>query len=186
MTFWTRFLKWCRKPEMIKVHTFNPSLGRIELIRGAKTGAVSGIIFGVLLGSILNIGLNIIYNMIHGHLEYYMTSLITEPPLAPIMVYIIFGVIGGLIFGLIFALLYDKLPGKTPKSKGIMTSLIFWGATVLGFPALINLCEGGFEGLYWFVISSFYWEQAVIGLGSSAIWGWLIGHFWARGRISKL
>jgi hypothetical protein len=173
---------------MIKVRTVNPHIGMAELLRGAKAGAVSGIIFGALLGSIGNIGLNLINGIINGNLEYFVASLTTERmmSLGPIIVYIIFGVIGGLIFGLMFAAIYEKLPGKTPKSKGIVTSIIFWVVLILGFPALYNLYRWGFEEFYWFVRGSFYQEQAVIGLGTSILWGWLLGRFWERARARTL
>ena len=182
MDHWKRFIDWCKRPDMIKIRTFNPSIGIAELLRGAKAGAVSGVIFGALLGSIGNIGLNVINGIINGRLEWFVASLMTEGMmwLGPIIVYIIFGVIGGLIFGLMFAALYDKLPGKTPKSKGIVTSIIFWVVLILGFPALANLYRWGFEGLYEFVCGSFYQTQAVIGLGTSILWGWLLGRFWER------
>jgi len=182
-----RFMAWCQRPDMIKIRTFNPHIGMAELLRGAKAGAVSGVIFGALLGSIGNIVINVIYAIINGRLDWFVASLMTDGmgTLGPILVYIIYGLIGGLIFGLMFAALYDKLPGKTPAIKGIVTSIIFWGVLLLGLPALVNLYRWGFEGLYWFVCDSFYQEQAVVGLGTSILWGWLLGRFWASERLGK-
>jgi hypothetical protein len=91
------------------------------------------------------------------------------------------GLVFGLIFGLIFAALYDRLPGKTPTIKGIMVSIVYWFTIPLGLPVLANLYRWGLEGLYWFL-----WEPTFIGLGTSIIWGWLLGHFWASERSGKL
>jgi len=83
-----------------------------------------------------------------------------------------------LIFGLMFVAFYDKLPGKTSQRKGIVTSIIFWFALLLGLPAVINLYRGGFEGLSVFVKYSLYLDQAVLSLAPVIFFGWLMGRFW--------
>ncbi len=60
MDIWKRFIKYCPRPSMIKIRTFNPHISRAGLLRGAKAGAVSGVIYGALFGSIFNIVNNII------------------------------------------------------------------------------------------------------------------------------
>ena len=186
MDIWTRFIEWCQRPNMIKLRMSNPHIGRAGLLRGAKAGAVSGVVHGALLGFVLNVVYNIIYGITKGRLELFLDSFMTGglATFGPILSYILLGAIAGLIFGLMFAALYDKLPGKTPASKGIVTSIIFWGATLLGVPALYHLAQGGLEDLTWFIYSM-GWQQAVTGMYLAILSGWLLGHFWASDKLGK-
>jgi hypothetical protein len=169
----------------------------IHLVRGAKAGALSGVIYGAVQSPLINFG-----GWVYGSIRAQQRNLpvqsfgdwvagIMQPWfLGTIILGIIIGVVSGLIFGLIFVALYDKLPGKTPAMKGIVTSLIYMAAIPLGLPVLISLTRWGFEdlmaGFYWFFLSPFNWLPIAIGLGTSILWGWLLGHFWASKRLGKL
>lgn len=181
---WKRFIDWCQRPDMIKVRRFNLSIGMAELFRGAEAGAVSGVIYGPVNWLIINIGINLPY----GNLGHWVAGLMTDGMwfLDCIIKNLISGVILGLIFGLMFAALYDKLPGKTPTIKGIVISIIYWVTIPLGLPVLSYLYRWGFEGLYWFFSSPSKWMPTAIGLGTSIIWGWLLGHFWKSERLGRL
>lgn len=137
-----------------------------ELGKGAKAGGVSGVIYGPVNWLIINIGINGVAHVMTDGM--WILGCITKN--------IISGVVLGLIFGLIFAALYDKLPGKTPAIKGIVISIIYWVTIPLGLPVLSTLYRWGFEGLYW----DFIWKPTAIGLGTSIIWGLLLGSFWDR------
>ncbi len=174
---------------MIKIRMFNPHISRAGLLKGAKVGAVSGVVHGALLGFMGNVVYNIIRGIINGiikgRLEMVLDGFMTLARFGPILSYILLGAIFGPIFGLMFAALYDKLPGKTPAIKGIVSSIIFWGATLLGVPALIHLSQGGFEAFYWF-FRSMGWQQLVTGMYLAIPSGWLMGRFWAGERFGKL
>jgi hypothetical protein len=170
---------------MIKIHAFNPHISMAGLLKGAKVGAVSGVVHGALLGFMGNVVYNIIRGIINGHLHHIMADLFSLGRWGPILIYMLFGAIFGLIFGLMFAALYDKLPGKTPAGKGIVTSIIFWGVTLLGVPSLYHLSQGGLEDVYWFFYG-FGLEQAVTAMYLAIISGWLMGRFWTSERFGKL
>jgi hypothetical protein len=170
---------------MIKIRAFNPHISRAGLVKGVKAGVVSGVIHGALLGFVLNIVYNVIYAIRMGRLELYLDNWMTRGAFGGILSYVIMGAVFGLIFGLMFAALYDKLPGKTPAGKGIITSIIFWGAALLGVPALYHLSQGGLEAVYWFVISM-GWDQALTAMYLAIPSGWLMGRFWAGERFGKL
>jgi parallel beta-helix repeat protein len=160
---------------MIKIHTFNPHIGMVHLVRGAKAGAVSGAIYGALNTPIINIGIN----LINGQLGNWVTGIMTDGLwlVGATLMNTILGAVLGLIFGLIFVVLYDRLPGITPTDKGIVTSIIHWAVIPLSLSVLFSP-----EGLSMFFSSHRNWRPIVIGLGMSILWGWLLGHFWERGR----
>ncbi len=175
MEIWTRFINWCQQPNMIKFRTFNPHIGMVHLVRGAKAGAVSGVIYGAVNVLIINIGIN----LISGQLGNWIAGIMTDGLwlVGAILLNSIVGVIGGLIFGLIFVALYDKLPGTTPTDKGIVMSIIHWAAISLGLSVLFYP-----DGLGMFFSNARIWRPIVISLGTSILWGWLLGHFWESGR----
>jgi len=160
---------------MIKLRTFNPHIGMVHLVRGAKAGAVSGVIYGAVNVLIINIGIN----LINGQLGNFVTGIMTDGLwlVGATLMNSILGAVLGLIFGLIFVVLYDRLPGITSTDKGIVTSIIHWAAIPLGVSVLFYP-----EGLSVFFRSSRNWRVILIGLGTSILWGWLLGHFWERGR----
>lgn len=180
MDLWKHLISWCKRPNMIKTSEYNPQIVMMsKLGRGVKVGATSGVIYGPLNWLIINMGLNLPY----GHLGNWISRIMTDGTwyLGCITINLVSGLIFGLIFGLLFAALYDKLPGKTSTMKGIMISIIYWFTIPLGLPVLANLYRWGLEGLYWFS-----WQPTLIGLGTSIIWGWLLGRFWASERLGKL
>jgi hypothetical protein len=186
MDYWTRFITWCRQPNMIKLRTFNPHVSMAGLFKGAKVGVASGVIHGALLGFVLNVVYNIIYGIQHNRLELLLESYITHGmPWGGILSYVLMGAIFGVIFGLMFVALYDRLPGTTPAGKGIVTSIIFWGATLLGVPSLYHLSQGGFEAVYWF-LEGMGWQQAVTGMYLAIPSGWVMGRFWTSERFGQL
>jgi parallel beta-helix repeat protein len=170
MDLLTRFIAWCQRPDMIKLRTFNPHISMVHLVRGAKAGAVSGVIYGAVNAPIINIGIN----LISGQLGNWIAGIMTDGLwlLAAILMNSVIGVIAGSIFGLIFVVLYDRLPGTTPTDKGIVMSIIHWAAIPLGLSVR----------LYMFFSNARIWRPIVIGLGTSILWGWLLGHFWESGR----
>ena len=192
MGYWTRFTKWCQRPKMIKLHTFNPGLGRIELSRGAKAGAVSGIISGAIHSPIQNLGGMFVWiligrlrNLPVASFEDRIAGIMQPWFLASIMGQIIIEVIAGLIFGLIFVALFDKLPGKTPTMKGIVMAIIYWLALPVGIPMLRDLRDGGLEGLIMFLTGYHNWVFSAISLIPAILWGWLLVRFWTRERLGK-
>jgi hypothetical protein len=147
-----------------------------ELGRGAIAGAVSGVIYGPVNWLFINIGITDL------PLSDWVANIMTSGMwfLSCIIKSMISGVVLGLVFGLIFAVLYDKLPGKTSTIKGIVIPIIYWVIIPLGLPVLFHLYRWGFEGLYWFFSMPIYWSPTAIGLGTSIIWGLLLGSFWDR------
>jgi nitrous oxidase accessory protein len=160
---------------MIKLRTFNPHIGMIHLVRGAKAGAVSGVIYGAANTPIINTGIN----LINGQLGNFVAGIMTDGLwlVGATLMNSILGTVFGLIFGLIFVVLYDRLPGITPTDKGIVTSIIHWAVIPLGLSVLSYP-----EDLSMFFRSPSNWRIIVIGLGTSILWGWLLGHFWERER----
>ncbi len=193
MDRWKRFIDWCRRPDIIKIQRFNPSIGMAALSRGAKAGAVSGVIYGAVTSPLINFGLWVYgsiraqqYNLPAQTFGDWVVGMVQPWFLASIIANIIVGVIGGLIFGFAFVGLYNKLPGKTPEIKGIVISIIHWVSIPLGLPVIFHLNLYGFEGLYWFFCSPFNWMPTAIGLGALIMWGWLLGRFWGSERFGKL
>ena len=193
MGYFTRFIKWCQRPNMIKIRTFNPHISMAGLLKGAKVGAVSGVFSGAVISPLMNIGawpvfwlrarlLNLpIYSTFESHIAGVMQPWF----LVTIIMSIIFEVFAGLIFGLIFAVLYDNLPGKTPTKKGIVMSIIYWLVIHVGISVLREIRVGGLIGLYYFFMGS-QWVLPALGLIPSILWGYLLGCFWARERLGKL
>lgn len=64
--------------------------------------------------------------------------------------------------------------------KAFVVSLIYWVTIPLGLPVLSQLAKYGVEGLYWFVLDVSAWLPTAIGLGTSMLWGWLLGRLWTR------
>ena len=158
--------------------------GIADFARGAKAGVVSGAIYGPINWLIINIGIA----LINGDLGNWVTHIMTDGIwfLDCIIKNLISGLIFGLILGLIFAAVYDKLPGKTPTIKGIVISIIYWVTIPLGLPVLSYLSRWGFEGLYWEFVYAGTWKATTIALGTSIIWGWLLGYFWESDWLGKL
>jgi parallel beta-helix repeat protein len=178
MDLWTRLIAWCQRPGMIKLRTFNPHIDMVHLVRGAKAGAVSGVIYGAVNAPIINIGIN----LFNGQLGNWVAGIMTDGLwlLAAILMNSILGVIAGSIFGLIFVVFYDRLPGTTPADKGIVMSIIHWATISLGLSVLFSP-----NGLYMFFSNARIWRPIVIGLGTSILWGLLLGHFWESGRLDQ-
>ena len=113
---------------------------------------------------------------------YFLTNIIPS---------IIFGVISGLLFGSLFIVLYDKLPGKTPMRKGVVTAISYWAAAYLGFPVIVYLIMGlfanwGFDSMVsYFTNINHGWPIITVGLGTTLLWGWLLGRFWTSDRLGK-
>jgi hypothetical protein len=161
---------------MIKIHTFNPHIGRIKLLphtKGVKAAAISGTIYGALLTPIMNISLFL--DMIWFRsiaratpwemlVEYYTDIWYW----VGIIMYAIIGTIGGLITAWIFVDIYDSLPGKNPTMKGIVIGFIQWISLVL------------------FVATPFGWASILMSLGNSILWGLSLGHFCSRESLGKL
>jgi hypothetical protein len=177
---------------MIKIRTFNPHVGMAGLLRGAKAGAISGVFSGAVISPIMNLGGNFVsslrarlLNLPYSSFESWIASIMQPWFLASIIMSIIFEVILGSIFGLIFAVLYDKLPGKTPKRKGFVMSIIYWLAIPMGISIFRSIRYDGLIGLCWFFMGSGIWLTA-LGLIPSLLWGYLLGRFWAREKPGKL
>ena len=193
MDYWTRFIKWCQRPNMIKRHTFNPHIHMARLSRGAKAGSVSGVITGAVQSPIQNFGNNIVHKIIFRLRNLPVTPFIDTVAgimqpwfLASIFISIIFEAIAGIFFGLIFVALFDKLPGKTPIRKGVMMSIIYWLALPVGIPMLRYIRDWGLEGLIFFLTGYFNWVASAISLIPAILWGWLLGRFWTSERLGKL
>jgi hypothetical protein len=201
MDSWMRFIHWCRQPTMIKLHTFNPGLTRVELNMGAKVGAVSGVISGAVFAP-----LSLLLSWIIGTLtfrpndelgqyvsfERYVADTFLSPYFVTHLVpSIILGVIAGVLFGSLFIVLYDKLPGNTPTMKGIVTGIIYWAAAYPGFVLLSGIIMGGFFWGGFDSLVSFFTNInhggpiITVGLGTSLLWGWLLGRFWTSERLGK-
>lgn len=48
MDYWTRFIKWCQRPNMIKIRTDNPGINLVKIVNGIPAATVSGVVFGVI------------------------------------------------------------------------------------------------------------------------------------------
>ena len=193
MNYWKRFINWCQRPKMINRRTLNPHIHLPRLSRGAKVGSVSGIISGAVQSPIQNFGGNIVWMLIARLRNLPVASFMDIVAgimqswfLVTIIISIIFEFIAGLFLGLIFVVLFDKLPGKTPKRKGIVMSIIYWLALPVGIPMLRNVRDWGLEGLIVFLTGYFNWVNSAISLIPAILWGWLLGRFWISERFGKL
>jgi hypothetical protein len=191
MELWKLFIKYCPRPGMIKIRTFNPHIGRAGLLRSAKAGVVSGVISGVVFAPLFLLVQWVFGWLIHpqsNELAMYWSfeRMVAEHFLSPYFVTflipsIIVLMILGLFFGLLFIVLYDKLPGKTSTMKGIVTGIIYGAAFYLGLPLIVYLITGLPENT-----GALGADVIMVGLGTSILWGWLLGRFWAGERFGKL
>jgi hypothetical protein len=196
MDRWMRFIHWCRQPNIIKLRTFNPGLSRVELSMGAKVGVVSGIISGAVFSPLSLLGGWVLGSLMHrpsnelvGYVSFerFVADTLLSPYFVSVIVQnIILGMIAGLLFGSLFIVLYDKLPGKTPTMKGIVTAISYWAALYLGFPLLVYLSTGWFDSMVSYFTNIRHGGPIItVGLGTSILWGWLLGRFWTSERLGK-
>jgi hypothetical protein len=186
---------------MIKLQTLNPGLTKVELNQGAKVGAVSGVISGAVFSPLVFVVSWVIgwltfpalWQPIEpGAMYWSFEEMVAHHFLSPYFLTqtipsIIFGAVAGLLFGSLFIVLYEKLPGKTPTMKGIVTAIIHWAAAYLIFPLLVPFIMGWYPRYpsTYFTDIRHGGPIITVGLGTSLLWGWLLGRFWTSDRLGK-
>jgi len=86
------------------------------------------------------------------------------------VVAVVFGILAGVALGLLFGAVWDRLPGRRAVTKGVVFGLILW--------LFLHVIADYFENLKYGV--TFYIVDIGLGLGTSLVYGALLGLFFER------
>ncbi len=159
-------------------------VGMAELRRGVKAGVVSGVIYGFVGGVLLGlVTIEVIFPVltVPEFTTLFGGSFAWIIFVGVLLIGPLVGAIGGLILGLIFAALYGRLPGRKSMVKGVILAVVT-SAIALG-PILGLVAAPGLPSEFLFLLP----VLIALGLGTSVLWGVLLGTLWDRlGRRSLM
>jgi len=141
-------------------------MGRVT--EGGKAGLLAGLIYAVLTAAVVVtllilfqssvvkvVGTGVAYNQILA---------------ADALVAVIFGIVAGILLGLVYGAVSDRIPGRRGVTKGLVFALILWAILHVLADYLGNLKYG----------VTFYLVDIGLGLGTSLVYGVLLGVFFER------
>lgn len=147
----------------------------VEVDRGVKAGVVSGVIYGVVNVIVNLVVMGVILPSVFPEFFVAVFDFVAMIIFVVLLVAGLFaGVIIGLIFGFIFAVLYKELPGRTSAIKGVIFSFALWA--ILGLTLQLATSVGWPPPEARHLLSI----PIMISLGTSILWGILLGYFWDR------
>jgi len=152
-----------------------------EYGRGAKAGAMAGVVAGIIEA----IGNYALFSFTRDAIKTALqgTALpagVTIDQVVDIALYTVAigafvgSIIGGAILGIIFSAVYNKyMTGKSLAMRGIIFGIILWLIGIL-------LNTGSFSYGSTYVAASI-----ILGLVSSLIYGYLLGHFFTPKQVTQ-
>jgi len=149
--------------------------------RGAKAGAIAGVVTGIIeaIGTIalFSFTANDIKTALQGTTlpaGITIDQALTAAMYLAAVVTFIASIIVGLILGVIFAAVANKyMTGKSFEMRGLVFGIILWIIGILG-----NINNSSFG-------STYIAASIVIGLVSSLVYGYLLGHFFKPKQASQ-
>lgn len=148
--------------------------------RGAKAGAIAGVVTGIIEA----IGTIALFSFTANDIRtaFQRTTLpagitidqaVTAAMYLAAVLTFIGSIIGGLILGVIFAAVANKyMTSKSFEMRGLVFGIILW---IIGILGIINSSYG----------STYIAASIVIGLVSSLVYGYLLGHFFKPKQASQ-
>ena len=150
---------------------------------GGRAGILAGLIYGI-LGAAAVVTLLVAFKshvieVIRSELPSGSTvnvNTVYDPLVAvDAAVAVVFGIVAGLALGLVFGAVSDRIPGRRGVTKGLVFGIIFW--------LILHVLADYIENLKYGV--TFYLVDIGLGLGTSLVYGVLLGIFFER-EMKKL
>lgn len=145
---------------------------------GAKAGLLAGLVYGALEASVVVALLVTFRSRIIDVIRSELPSGTTVDASAvynslvgvDAAIAVVFGIIAGMVLGLVFGAVSDRIPGRRGATKGLVFGLVLW--------LILHVVADYVENLKYGV--TFYLVDIGLGLGTSLVYGGLLGLFFER------